>query len=293
MKRAIKKYGIKLPVAYAVGFLVLVGIMCRYSRQHIGDPGFNIATYLTPVITYMGIALAFLTIQNNKQSNKEKNALEFEKVMSEATMLTALSSINRLRKTMLQADGKSLDRKKMSVYMEGLLELKREDKDKLLTKGQVKRLENEIKNSDGDDKKRKISILSKNNEIKLKIEHTMAISTALNAMEACSNAIRYEIYDEELIYNIYGSQLIKLYEMCYTFIKRRQYTEERLFMNVEWLAVKWTLQRNISGEVSNKMRKTINTISHANEQLKKHRKAESPNELKPYLEQLEELRFPD
>ncbi len=37
----------------------------------------------------------------------------------------------------------------------------------------------------------------------------------LNALESCANAVRYEIYDEDFIYNIYGSHFIEWYELCY------------------------------------------------------------------------------
>lgn len=269
-------------------FIVACGVI------HYHDKEFDITKYITPILTIIGIFIAIQTISKTKQTEKEKNAIEFEKIMSSEDMRRDLLSINILRKSMLQSDKKTLDRRKMSSYMEEISGLTKNDKDSLLSDEEVEKLRDDAHNAEGRrNRAQAAEKLRVDGITRAKINNWKAIANTLNAMEVCANAIRYNIYDEELIYNIYGSQIIKIYEMCYTFIKRRQSTEERLFMNFEWLAVKWTLQRNISGEVSKRMKETLTTISHANEELKRHLKAEDVSKLKPYLDKLEKLRAPD
>lgn len=115
----------------------------------------------------------------------------------------------------------------------------------------------------------------------------------LNALESCANAVRYEIYDEDFIYNIYGSHFIEWYELCYGLIKRRQRKQERVWVNFEWLAVKWTLRHNITGVISNESRQTSYIINEALQALKSHNRTRPiQSKLKKFEKQLKRRKFP-
>lgn len=115
----------------------------------------------------------------------------------------------------------------------------------------------------------------------------------LNALESCANAVRYEIYDEDFIYNIYGSHFIEWYELCYGLIKTRQRKQERVWVNFEWLAVKWTLRHNITGVISNESRQTSYIINEALQALKSHNKTRPiKRKLKKFEKQLKRRKFP-
>lgn len=124
----------------------------------------------------------------------------------------------------------------------------------------------------------------------------IAVTTVLNAMESCANAIRYDIYDEVLIYNIYGAQLAEIYEMTYQYIRERQSKLKSLYVNAEWLAVKWTLEKTISetrsGTSSNREEVTTDLISHAHAKLSSHRDAPNKRPLKKMLRKLKKFTYP-
>lgn len=111
-------------------------------------------------------------------------------------------------------------------------------------------------------------------------------------MERCANGVRYGLYDEGLIYNSYGTQFIEIYELAFSFIKRRQDDEDKLFINAEWLAVKWTLQKEIQEDKPTFMTNQKRAIQHANEGLKSHMKAPDKSKLEPLLSTLQKLKFP-
>nr|HEK5591014.1 DUF4760 domain-containing protein [Klebsiella pneumoniae] len=115
----------------------------------------------------------------------------------------------------------------------------------------------------------KISSLQKklndSNELEQICKFRSALIKVLNLMERCANGVRYGLYDEGLIYNSYGTQFIEIYELAFSFIKRRQDDEDKLFINAEWLAVKWTLQKEIQEDKPTFMTNQKRAIQHANE----------------------------
>lgn len=120
-----------------------------------------------------------------------------------------------------------------------------------------------------------------------------AAGKILNAFEGCANAIRYGIYDEDFIYNVYGSQFIDFYELTYGLVKARQREFPRAWVNFEWLAVKWTLRRKITGVTSKEGEETSYIIQESLAAIKEHTKVRpNPEKLKKYMDKLERRKFP-
>ncbi|GLO09853.1 hypothetical protein PPUJ20005_38220 [Pseudomonas putida] len=115
----------------------------------------------------------------------------------------------------------------------------------------------------------------------------------LNAFEGCANAIRYGIYDEDFIYNVYGSQFIDFYELTYGLMKSRQRELPRAWVNFEWLAVKWTLRRKITGVTSKEWEETSYIIQESLAAIKEHTKVRpNPEKLQKFMDKLERRKFP-
>jgi hypothetical protein len=120
-----------------------------------------------------------------------------------------------------------------------------------------------------------------------------AAGKILNAFEGCANAIRYGIYDEDFIYNVYGSQFINFYELTYGLVKARQREFPRAWVNFEWLAVKWTLRRKITGVTSKEGEETSYIIQESLAAIKEHTKVRpNPEKLKKFMDKLERRKFP-
>lgn len=263
--------------------------------EHHAAYTFSLMTIITPIIGYLGIGFAYATIKINRKSNREKNALDFEKIMSDDKMIESMKTLYSVRSRHLNPD-QSLNRKSMSSYMESVAQIHSSPQDfnkHNLSENEYKRItEKPNKKKTHHDKER----LSQHNLLNEKVKVSNSLKHVLNAMEACSNAIRYSIYDEELIYNIYGSQMIEIYEMAYSYIRCRQLRQKRLMINAEWLAVKWTLEKTIletrSGDASSRAEKTFDVIKHAHEKLKRHKNAPDKSSLKPMLRKLKSLKYP-
>ncbi|AHC85674.1 hypothetical protein X970_07375 [Pseudomonas monteilii SB3101] len=125
------------------------------------------------------------------------------------------------------------------------------------------------------------------------IEVSKAAFRILNAFEGCANAIRYGIYDEDFIYNVYGSQFIDFYELTYGLMKSRQRELPRAWVNFEWLAVKWTLRRKITGVTSKEWEETSYIIQESLAAIKEHTKVRpNPEKLQKFMDKLERRKFP-
>ena len=302
MQNLIQKYG------YASVFLLLfllivwgvVGIATyEYIKHHVADTNFSLTASLTPLIAVSSLTLAAITIRYNILSNKEKNALEFVKNFKDENIEKALSKLYALRTANLLSGKNQLDRKKINPIMIGLADLSKECVSKILNDKDRKSAERELKklrSSNKIDAKKIDSIESKlktSEDVSSRLEMRSHLNKILNVMESCANGVRYGIYDEGFIYNAYGSQFIEIYEMAYSYIKRRQNHSDRLFISAEWLAIKWTLQRYISGETSDHSAKLQKAIMHANHGLKIHLSAPDKKNLIPLLKKVNRLKFPE
>lgn len=67
----------------------------------------------------------------------------------------------------------------------------------------------------------------------------------LNAWERCAHSVRKGVFSEQFLYDIYGSNLIGIYDRLERLILRRRLSNERVFDNVLWLALRWKLRRKI------------------------------------------------
>jgi len=292
MKKIIKTTGVAVPAIYFMVLLFLTKYLYDLYTESISSPSFNPATLITPLVSYIGLGFAYVTIKINRNSTKEKNALDFEKVMSDPKIETAIAKLYKIRSSHLHDNGK-LNRKTMSEYMKTLACLNENDRKKILPDEEIKKLKE--KNNKVLTRQERRTIKD-HDEISEKKDVRNAVTTVLNAMESCANAIRYDIYDEVLIYNIYGAQLAEIYEMSYQYIRERQYKLKSLYVNAEWLAVKWTLEKTInetrSGTSSNREEVTTDIISHAHAKLKEHRTAPNKKPLRKMLKKLKKFTYP-
>jgi fumarate reductase subunit C len=65
----------------------------------------------------------------------------------------------------------------------------------------------------------------------------------LNAWERVAVALKHDVYDEEMLYDIYGTFLLKLCSTLSPFINHRQELNPKVFVNLSWLYVKWRARR--------------------------------------------------
>lgn len=275
------RYRFVVPALYVLGIVILFAALgyVFFRQAYCEDCDFsqiNPSSYLMPIIAYLSIGLVGITIAFARKTASEKNALEFVSDMEDQR--ENLQQVYQIRKSMLLPSGK-LDRRKASVYMEGLYQIQLP-----VTRApecDVAALPN------GNSPEEASSAHEKD------IKFRVSASAVLNAMEKCANAIRYGIYDEDFIYNIYGSQFIDLYELTYGLIKERQLKNARIWVNFEWLAVKWTLRRNITGVISKESNGTSYVINEALSALKEHNKIRPiKRRLKKYERKLERRKFP-
>lgn len=334
--KLMNRYKYVLPVVYFVLLACLLGTLsCLFYKQiNCADCSIakiNPSSYLMPIIAYLSIGLAGITIGFTRKTASEKNALEFEKEMSE--LKEHFLALYTVRQEMLLANGR-LDRRKATAYMEALCTAAKMDSSKAAHKKPEAASSVESENAtpgestanfcffsssttveDGTSKQSSNILFfacsapqketenvakdvvdevskAKSESISADAMRTSA-SAILNAMEGCANAVRYGIYDEDFIYNIYGSHFIEIYELTYGFVRARQIKQARLWVNFEWLAVKWTLRRNITGVISKESVETSYIINQALNALKEHNKTRPvTRQLKKFEAKLERRKFP-
>ncbi|RMW23480.1 hypothetical protein ALO95_200384 [Pseudomonas syringae pv. antirrhini] len=315
----VNRFKFVFPALYTLVFVLMIAALGYLFYQQAYCSGCSItqinpSAYLMPILAYLSIGLVGTTIGFTRKTASEKNALDFVKEMAE--LAQHLQDLFRVRQGMMLSNGK-LDRRKASAYMESLVpqtELPKTvfpdvqpandvmtpkptmadqpEADRCTaankTTGEVP--EESAANAKGASKPTDDAAKA---EVSPKTKHRQSAVAILNAMEGCANAIRYGIYDEDFIYNIYGSHFIELYELTYGFIKARQIKQARIWVNFEWLAVKWTLRRNITGVISKESIETSYIINQALAALKEHNKTRPiVNTLKRYEGKLERRKFP-
>lgn len=267
----------------------------------------TLTTYITPIFGLASLFVAMVTIRYNAVTNKEKNALDFVKEFKEKEIHDAMVEIYKTKRKYKNKTNNRLNRKDISPYCEKAAAISSDDikviipaEKKIDLTEQIEMLTEEMKHVSSPGTKSKIrgkisSIQKKlqvSNELEEICKFRSALVKVLNLMERCANGVRYGLYDEGLIYNSYGTQFIEIYELAFSFIKRRQDDEDKLFINAEWLAVKWTLQKEIQEDKPTFMTNQKRAIQHANEGLKSHMKAPDKSKLEPLLSTLQKLKFP-
>lgn len=308
MKEKIKKFGLPWIALYVVYFLCFI-VVCIVVAKYVMNTTetFSITTYITPIFGMASLLVAMVTIRYNAVTNKEKNALEFVKEFKDKEIFDAMVAIYVAKRKFKKLGTNRLDRKKVSPFCERAalispdeVSLRLSDDKKTEVEQKISSLTEELKylNEGATKLKLKEQVaalqkqLSKSKEVEELLRFRSSLVKVLNVMERCANGVRYGLYDEGLIYNSYGNQFIEIYEMAFSFIKRRQEEEDKLFINAEWLAVKWTLQKEIREDRPTFMTDQKRAIQHANEGLKKHLRAPDKKQLEPLLSKMENLKFP-
>lgn len=87
--------------------------------------------------------------------------------------------------------------------------------------------------------------LSKSRRPKRQHERVVQI---LNAWERVAVALKHDVYDEEMLYDIYGTFLLKLCSTLSPFIRDRQSVNPKVFVNLSWLYLKWKARRCASDD---------------------------------------------
>ncbi|MND34966.1 hypothetical protein D3C76_1003190 [compost metagenome] len=293
---------IVLRTLYLIGFILLaIALSSALWQQHLKEgqtlANFNPSAYLMPLLAYLSIGLASVTIGITRKTASEKNALEFAKEW--VALREHVLVLYMIRQQMLLPN-RQLDRRKATAYMESLYD-KTKTSATAGTPPEPKNCAEDKKTENADEKTAEKPVESPDSAAK----QTMAEATPspesikkaavdiLNAMESCANAVRYGIYDEDFIYNIYGSHFIEFYELTYGLIKARQFHQARIWVNFEWLAVKWTLRRNITGVISKESVDTSYIINQSLKALKEHNKTRPcTKQLRKFEAKLERRKFP-
>jgi hypothetical protein len=326
----VNKYKYLLPALYAFFLFVLLVMLGTFFRAQLNCEKCSLATinpsfFLIPLLTYISIGLVGLTIGFTRKTASEKNALDFDKSMSE--LGDAFKIMGEIRRKMLMPNSE-LDRRRATSYMHELEnavakeKAKEQSSEKSSVKQEVVSLDSSLFmysfSSDKLDDENSKSFMCyaaapasvkadeqvkgpKSSEQAEQSKSTEPAATAvwvaagkiLNSFEGCANAIRYGIYDEDFIYNVYGSQFINFYELTYGLIKARQVELPRAWVNYEWLAVKWTLRRKITGVLSKEWEETSYIIQESLAAIKEHTKVRpDPEKLKRFEAKLERRKFP-
>lgn len=70
-----------------------------------------------------------------------------------------------------------------------------------------------------------------------------AVREILNSWERVAVAVRYDVYDEELLYKIYATFLLKSWTTLSPYIKEKQRANPRVYVQLQWLALRWRVRR--------------------------------------------------
>ncbi len=285
------RYKFIVPTLYfIIFFFFLSALFYIFYKQHLCDTctfqEMNPSSYLMPILAYLSIGLAGITIGFTRKTASEKNALEFAKDW--ADLREHVQVLYMVRQKMLLPN-RQLDRRKATAYMESLYSTPKPNGPATAA--------HDAGASPNPKEPEKTAEEATKQDVASTAPSTVSMRSAavdiLNAMESCANAVRYGIYDEDFIYNIYGSHFIEVYELTYGLIKARQFQQARLWVNFEWLAVKWTLRRNITGVISKESVDTSYIINQSLKALKDHNKTRPCTyQLRKFEAKLERRKFP-
>jgi hypothetical protein len=240
--------------------------------------------YLAPIITsvvtfltaILAATVAIFTINKNRKTAREKNALEFELFcQTNDTFIKHWSNVRKLITPMIN-DDMSIDESIRSSKLEPLLQIYYSASRK---EASVKKLSNST-----------VLTLIPDESAK---ETYNSILYILNSWERCSNAIRHKVYDEEFIYSAQGTTLVIAYNALMPLIDCRKDKNTRAFLNIEWLATKWELKHTIRGPINSKTQKTLISISEAKTEIVNHKKFQNRiRHLKRHYKKLKKYRKP-
>lgn len=83
--------------------------------------------------------------------------------------------------------------------------------------------------------------LAKNDE---PCEELDSLKYLLNTWERVGIAVRHDVYDDEMLYETYGTFLLKLCVNLHPYIKERQKGNVRTYANLKWLHLNWQIRRD-------------------------------------------------
>ena len=251
----VNKYKYLLPAVYVFFLVILLIFLGVFFHAQVYCDNCSLATvnpsfFLIPLLTYVSIGLVGLTIGFTRKTASEKNALDFDKSMSE--LGDAFKIMGAIRKKMLMPNAE-LDRRRATSYMHDLESAVVKERNAKEQSSEKSRAKQEDTPADSaffmySSSTAEVGDKSSNNfifyaatpvggtgQVKEPKQADQARSAEpsvtavwaaagkiLNSFEGCANAIRYGIYDEDFIYNVYGSQFINFYELTYGLIKARQ-----------------------------------------------------------------------
>ena len=86
-----------------------------------------------------------------------------------------------------------------------------------------------------------------NRKYALQIKEFESLVFVFNVWERCANAIKNDIYDEKIIYEVQSSSLILLYNKFYTYIEnaRERAQNNNIYSDLEWLAIRWAIKKKM------------------------------------------------
>lgn len=212
----------------------------------------------TPQATLITVAVSLITIWlpilKGRKTAREKNALDYELYCQNNEVFRAHALFVRKMMRAMLVDNKTNEEKR-SQLLKRYIELPA----KL----------NEIRKDSVDEEEAE----KRSRKFQQDQEKFESIIYILNNWERCASAIRYGIYDECLIYNAQAGGVIMMYKSLSPFIEacRTRNNNERLFVNIEWLATRWEIKHTISGKVTRRARKTLEVIRVSRRRMSEHK----------------------
>ncbi len=74
-------------------------------------------------------------------------------------------------------------------------------------------------------------------------EVVISIREVLNAWEKVAIAIQSDVYDEDILYNAYGSYVVGTWMDLRAYTQVKQAANPRLYVRLDWLAIRWMCRR--------------------------------------------------
>lgn len=118
--------------------------------------------------------------------------------------------------------------------------------------------------------KTKINLMTKQELIDLAkndlpSEELDSLKYLLNTWERVGIAVRYDVYDDEMLYETYGTFLLKLCVYLHPYIKQRQSGNVRTYANLMWLYLSWKVRRQegVDAVKQRKLKKALSDLEKA------------------------------
>lgn len=193
--------------------------------------GLYLPTHVTLLAIICSSVGIILTLKRNRKIAKEKNALEFDNYcQTNKECSIHYARVRSICKEIRDENDniiKDLHESRVGVFCDLPEKLNKERKffEQLgYTRKQIRNILNE--------------------KYKEEIEYFSSIGFILNLWERCATAILNDVYDENVIYDVQCRAAIIIYDTFRPYIKSAQKrTNDRVFMNFEWLIKKWKLEQ--------------------------------------------------